>query len=45
MTAALDAGQRDLLRSLLTAVAQDQGLAPHIHPGYRRLGRAAKPAE
>ena len=45
MTAALDAGQRDLLRSLLTAVAQDQGLAPHIHPGYRRLGRVAKPAE
>jgi DNA-binding MarR family transcriptional regulator len=44
MTAALDAGQRDMLRDLLTTVAQDQGLTPHVHPGYRSLGRAAKRA-
>jgi DNA-binding MarR family transcriptional regulator len=45
MTAALDAGQRDVLRELLTTVAQDQGLTPHVHPGYRSLGRVAKPSE
>ena len=45
MTASLDAGQCDTLRELLTMVAQDQGLMPHVHPGYRSLGRTAKPAE
>lgn len=45
ITAALDADQRDMLRDLLTTLAQDQGLAPHVHPGYRNLGRGAKPAE
>jgi DNA-binding MarR family transcriptional regulator len=45
MTASLDAGQRDTLRELLTTVARDQGLMPHVHPGYRSLGRVAKPAE
>jgi DNA-binding MarR family transcriptional regulator len=45
ITAALDAGQRDMLRELLTKVAQDQGLTPHVHPGYRNLGRVAKPTE
>jgi DNA-binding MarR family transcriptional regulator len=45
ITAALDAGQREVLRALLTTVAQDQGLTPHVHPGYRSLGRVAKPAE
>jgi len=44
MTASLDAGQRDMLRDLLSTVAQDQGLTPHVHPGYRSLGRAAKRA-
>jgi hypothetical protein len=37
--------QRDMLRELLTTLAQDQGLMPHVHPGYRTLGRVAKPAE
>jgi DNA-binding MarR family transcriptional regulator len=45
MTAALDAGQRDKLRDLLATVAQDQGLTPHVHPGYRSLGRVAKPVQ
>ena len=45
MTAALDAGQRDMLRDLLTTLAQDQGMTPHVHPGYRILGRAAKQAK
>lgn len=35
ITAALDPGQCDTLRGLLTAVAQQQGLEPHVHPGYR----------
>lgn len=44
LTAALDAEQRTALRGLLAAVAQQQGLTPHIHPGYRTLGRPVKPA-
>ena len=39
LTAALDPEQRSALRDLLTAVAQQQGLAPHVHPGYRTLAR------
>ncbi|MGH3522066.1 MAG: MarR family winged helix-turn-helix transcriptional regulator [Mycobacterium sp.] len=42
ITAALDTAQRDTLRDLLAAVARDQGLTPHVHPGYRNLGRQAK---
>ena len=45
MTGSLDAAQRDMLRELLSTVAQDQGLMPHVHPGYRSLGRPAKPTE
>ena len=40
MTAGLDAGQRETLRHLLSIVAEGQGLTPHVHPGYRTLGRA-----
>jgi DNA-binding MarR family transcriptional regulator len=40
MTAGLDTSQRDTLRQLLTTIAQRQGLTPHVHPGYRTLGRA-----
>jgi DNA-binding MarR family transcriptional regulator len=40
MTAGLDDKQRDTLRALLSAVAEHQGLMPHVHPGYRNLGRA-----
>jgi DNA-binding MarR family transcriptional regulator len=48
ITAGLDAEQRATLHQLLAAVAERQGLAPHIHPGYRTLGRSngsrSKPA-
>ena len=40
MTAGLDTEQRDMLRQLLSVVAERQGLTPHVHPGYRTLGRA-----
>jgi DNA-binding MarR family transcriptional regulator len=38
MTAGLDSAQRDTLRQLLSLVAENQGLTPHIHPGFRNLG-------
>lgn len=45
MTAGLDAEQRETLRELLATVAERQGMTPHVHPGYRTLGRnRAKPA-
>jgi DNA-binding MarR family transcriptional regulator len=48
ITAGLDTEQRATLHQLLAAVAERQGLTPHIHPGYRTLGRGngsrAKPA-
>ncbi|HYZ66907.1 MAG TPA: MarR family winged helix-turn-helix transcriptional regulator [Mycobacterium sp.] len=40
MTAGLSSAQRDTLRALLSIVAEGQGLTPHVHPGYRTLGRA-----
>jgi len=40
MTAGLDAEQRNTLRELLTVVAENQELTPHVHPGFRNLGRA-----
>jgi DNA-binding MarR family transcriptional regulator len=40
MTAGLDVDQRDMLRQLLSVVAEHQGLTPHVHPGFRNLGRA-----
>ncbi|AGB24383.1 transcriptional regulator [Mycobacterium sp. JS623] len=39
MTAGLDTKQRDMLRELLSVVADHQGLTPHVHPGFRNLGR------
>ncbi|MHA6630765.1 MarR family winged helix-turn-helix transcriptional regulator [Pseudonocardia sichuanensis] len=33
----LDADERAQLRSLLARIADDQGLTPGVHPGYRRL--------
>lgn len=41
LTAALDPQQYNALRGLLATVAQQQGLTPHVHPGYRTLGRPA----
>jgi DNA-binding MarR family transcriptional regulator len=40
MTAGLDEQQRGTLRELLATLAQQRGLTPHVHPGYRTLGRA-----
>ena len=40
ITAALDPEQYGALRGLLATVAREQGLAPHIHPGDRALGRS-----
>ncbi len=40
---ALDPEQYSTLRELLAKVAQEQGLTPHVHPGYRTIG-PAKPA-
>jgi DNA-binding MarR family transcriptional regulator len=40
MTAGLDAEQRDTLRELLSVVAENQELTPHVHPGFRNLGRS-----
>ena len=40
MTAGLDSAQRGTLRQLLSIVAEEQGLTPHVHPGFRALGRA-----
>jgi DNA-binding MarR family transcriptional regulator len=42
LTAALDPEQYSTLRKLLAAVAQEQGLTPRVHPGYRTL-RPPKP--
>jgi DNA-binding MarR family transcriptional regulator len=39
LTAALDPEQYSTLRGLLATVAQQQGLTPHVHPGYRSLAR------
>ncbi|MDT5095452.1 MAG: hypothetical protein QOH60_4815 [Mycobacterium sp.] len=38
LTAGLDESQRDRLRELLATIAQEQGLTPRVHPGYRRMG-------
>lgn len=38
LCAALTADERDTLTALLARVAQQQGLAPGVHPGFRRLG-------
>jgi DNA-binding MarR family transcriptional regulator len=35
--AALSAGERELLRDLLTRVAEEQGLTSGVHPGFSRL--------
>ena len=44
LLAALNAGERDVLASLLSRVADQQGLRPGVHPGFARLrpeGRGA----
>jgi DNA-binding MarR family transcriptional regulator len=39
ITAALKPAERARLASMLRRIAQEQDLAPGVHPGYRRLGR------
>ena len=39
LTAGLDCRQRDTLHQLLATIAEHQGLTPHVHPGFRTLGR------
>ena len=39
ITAGLDTRQRATLHELLAEVAERQGLTPHVHPGFRTLGR------
>ena len=39
----LDETERDQLAVLLGRIAEQQGLAPGVHPGYRRLGSADQP--
>ena len=41
ITAALDDNERGQLLSLLRRLAEEQNLAPGVHPGFRRLGRRA----
>jgi DNA-binding MarR family transcriptional regulator len=40
LTAGLDAKQREMLHQLLVTIAERQGVTPHVHPGFRTLGRA-----
>src|SRR5215472_2343981 len=37
--AALNINERRQLNALLSRIAEQQGLSPGVHPGYRRLGR------
>jgi len=43
LLAALKPREREELGSLLQAVADEQGLTPGVHPGYRRLGPRGAP--
>ncbi|WP_231992612.1 MarR family winged helix-turn-helix transcriptional regulator [Mycobacterium sp. 1164985.4] len=42
LTAGLTVRQRDTLRRLLSIVADEQKLTPHVHPGFRNIGRAER---
>jgi DNA-binding MarR family transcriptional regulator len=37
LLAALDSGEREQLARLLRKVAEEQGLLPEVHPGFKRL--------
>lgn len=39
ITAAVDPEQRSALAAALRRIADQQGLAPGVHPGFRRIGR------
>jgi DNA-binding MarR family transcriptional regulator len=38
LCSALTDSEHERLRELLAAIAQQQGLTPGVHPGYRRIG-------
>jgi DNA-binding MarR family transcriptional regulator len=38
LTAALEEQEREELASLLRRIAEEQGLTPGVHPGFRRIG-------
>ena len=42
LTAALSDAERAQLADLLARLADEQGLAPGVHPGFRRLGRRGR---
>ena len=43
--AALNVGERQQLNELLGRMAEQQGLTPGVHPGYRTLGRKSRSKE
>ncbi len=43
ITAGLDADERANLRELLAQLAKERGLTPHVHPGFRAIGRGGGP--
>ena len=40
--AALHSNERQQLHALLSRIADQQGLSPGVHPGYRKLGRKSR---
>ncbi|MDB6021870.1 MAG: Transcriptional regulator, MarR family [Pedosphaera sp.] len=42
LCAALTPGEQETLAALLSRIAEEQGLAPGVHPGYRQIGRGKK---
>jgi O-succinylbenzoate synthase len=44
LLAAISDAERATLTTLLTRIADEQGLAPGVHPGYRTLGLDVAPA-
>lgn len=42
LLAALDQTEREQLQDLLTRVVTQQGLAPGVHPGYRKIGETKR---
>ena len=42
VSAALNREERQHLHALLSRIAEQQGLSPGVHPGYRRLGRKSR---
>jgi DNA-binding MarR family transcriptional regulator len=38
LASSLSEGERETLRSLLERIAQEKGLTPGVHPGYKTLG-------